>query len=150
MTARCGVALRRFLRRLAACLAGVMLAWFVAGAMMFAPSAAPPARAAHALAAAQSPAAAGAAAATPPALVGPYRPFIDPLPPEAFDVWPIYLLPMSLLIALAYKGVRAPQTDWRPLLLGVLAMAAQITLGMAALAGLSFAIVEVFVPLIRG
>ena len=77
-----------------------------------------------------------------------YRPFRDPLPGEAFSFWWVYLVPLSLLIAVAYKAVRMKDLVgyWG----AVVVMAVQIIAGMIGLVAASYLLVEVFVPWVRG
>lgn len=76
-----------------------------------------------------------------------YRPFLDPLPmPSSW--WWLTIVPMAVLISIAYKGVRKPTLKgfWRSV--GV--MAAQIVV-FVSLAGFGVhAVVEWFVPALGG
>lgn len=73
-----------------------------------------------------------------------WRPFIDPI--DAHGWWFLLLIPMSLLIAIAYKAVRSPSLDgyWRL----VIIMTIQTILGMLALAAALYIIVQIFVPML--
>ena len=76
-----------------------------------------------------------------------YRPFIDPLPMPG-GVWWLTLIPMAVLIAVAYKAVRKPTLKgyWK----SVGAMATQIVV-FITLAGLGVhAVVEWIVPALGG
>lgn len=70
-----------------------------------------------------------------------HRLFIDPL--DAHGVWWIALVPMALLISMAYKAVRLPTLDryWQQ----VVSMTVQVTLAMLGLAAGSFILIELFV-----
>lgn len=72
-------------------------------------------------------------------------PFIHPL--NVFhDWWYLLLLPLSLGIAIIYKGVRMPnlQRFWRETLI----LASQIVLGMVGLAVIVTVLVQVIIPLL--
>lgn len=59
------------------------------------------------------------------------------------SLWWLTLLPMSVLIAMAYKAIRLPDLSryWQQ----VASMAAQVVLAMIGLAAASFVIIELFV-----
>lgn len=71
-----------------------------------------------------------------------YRPLIDPLNVHA--TWWLLLLPLALLVAIAYKAVRAERFDgyWRD----VAVMTGQIVLGMIALGAAFYVVVEWLAP----
>jgi hypothetical protein len=73
-----------------------------------------------------------------------YRPFLDPLELHAY--WYLLLLPMALFLSLAYKAVRVE--DLRDLPKQVLAMSAQIVLGMVALGFATYLFVQYVAPAI--
>lgn len=73
-----------------------------------------------------------------------YTPFIDPLNLHA--LWYLLLLPLALLTAVAYKAVRTRDMSRYPV--EVLVMAAQILLGMIALALGFLLFVELLIPLL--
>ena len=70
-------------------------------------------------------------------------PFLDPL--NLQEVWWWLLVPMAVLMSIAWKAVRVSsfKNFWRP----VLIMTVQIVLAMAGLAVGAFVVVEVLVPL---
>ncbi|MCU0688620.1 MAG: hypothetical protein MUE97_02610 [Phycisphaerales bacterium] len=70
-----------------------------------------------------------------------HRWFIDAM--SIHDQWWLLIIPMALLIAVAYKAVRLKNLDryWREVGL----MTVQILLGMAALAGALWLLAEVYV-----
>lgn len=73
-----------------------------------------------------------------------YRPFIDPI--NAHEWWFLLLVPLSLLIAIAYKAVRAPDMSkyWREVaVMTVQVIAAIIMLGIA-----SYVLLQLVVPVI--
>ena len=79
----------------------------------------------------------------------PWRPFLDPLPGVAFHYWWLYLIPLSILISIIYKAVRAKRLsgsarDLADYARAVAVMSAQIVLGMIALAAASFALIEIY------
>ena len=76
--------------------------------------------------------------------VAAYTPFVDPL--NLHRQWYLLLLPLALLTAVAYKAVRT--RDMRRYPVEVLVMAAQILLGMIALALGFLVFVEVLIPLL--
>jgi hypothetical protein len=71
-----------------------------------------------------------------------YTPFIDPI--KADKWWYLLLIPMSLGIAIAYKGVRT--ADLKDLPRQVLIMTVQIVVTMIALGAASYVFVEYVVP----
>jgi hypothetical protein len=76
-----------------------------------------------------------------------YRPFLDPIP-MADGVWWLTIVPMAVLISVAYKAVRKPTMEgfWR----SALSMATQIVV-FVSLAGLGVhALVEWIVPALGG
>ena len=73
-----------------------------------------------------------------------YTPFVDPL--NLHSLWYLLLVPLALLTAVAYKAVRA--RDMRRYPVEVLTMAAQILLGMIALALGFLLFVELLIPLL--
>ena len=77
-----------------------------------------------------------------------WRPFLDPLPRGAFLHWWLYLIPLSLFIAIVYKAIRMKDLKGYPL--AVLFMTLQIIAGMIGLTVGSYLLVEVFVPWVRG
>lgn len=74
----------------------------------------------------------------------PYRPFIDPLPMHHY--WWVFLIPLALGIAVAYKAVQMKDLAGYPR--AVLVMALQIVLGMVALGVASYLLVAVYVRFI--
>lgn len=63
-----------------------------------------------------------------------FRPFLDPIDVTSF--WYLLMVPMALLIAIAYKAVRMPQAEsgpLRPYIIAVLKMTAMIVFWMIAL-----------------
>ncbi len=73
-----------------------------------------------------------------------YRPFLDPLPLQ--DLWFVLLIPVSLLVSLAYKAVRVQ--DMKQLHRQVIAMTIQVTLGMVLLGALVFVTITYLLPII--
>lgn len=76
-----------------------------------------------------------------------YTPLLDPI--NLFhEWWFVLLIPMSLGVSIAYKAVRLPTLYhfWKH----VLAMTAQIIVGMILLAVASYIIIEGFIPMIVG
>lgn len=71
-----------------------------------------------------------------------WRPFRDPLPVAVGDYWFVFLLPTALLIAVTYKAVRMHRM--RGYVRAVVVMTIQIVLGMLALAGFSYFLVEMY------
>jgi len=73
-----------------------------------------------------------------------WTPFIDPI--DAHGWWFLLLAPLSLLIAIAYKAVRAPDMTryWREVaVMTVQIIAAMILLGIA-----SYVVLQIVVPVI--
>lgn len=70
-----------------------------------------------------------------------YTPFVDPL--DLHGWWWLTLLPLALLMSMAYKAVRVADLSkyWGQVLL----MTAQTVLGMVGLAVLVYVVVEVLV-----
>jgi hypothetical protein len=73
-----------------------------------------------------------------------YRPFIDPIDLHRF--WFVLLVPMALLLSLAYKAVRVP--DIKDLPRQVAVMTVQVVAGMIALGFASYLFVQYVVPAI--
>lgn len=73
-----------------------------------------------------------------------YRPLIDPL--DLHDVWFLLLIPLALLISIAYKAVRVD--DMRTFWPAALWMTAQIIVGMVALGTAFYVVIEWLVPII--
>lgn len=73
-----------------------------------------------------------------------YRPFLDPLPLQ--DLWFVLLIPVSMLVSLAYKAVRV--RDMKQLHRQVIAMTIQVTLGMVLLGALVFVTITYLLPII--
>lgn len=73
-----------------------------------------------------------------------WRPFIDPL--DLHGMWFLFLIPLSLGIAVVYKAVRLRSMDryWQ----NVAVMTGQIIVGMIALGALSYVVIQVVVPLL--
>ena len=71
-----------------------------------------------------------------------YRPFIDPV--NLHQQWYLLLIPMALLLALAYKSVRV--VELRELPKQALVMAAQIVFGMIALGFGAYLLVQYVAP----
>ncbi len=73
-----------------------------------------------------------------------WRPFIDPL--DLHGMWFLFLIPLSLGIAVVYKAVRLRSMDryWQ----NVVVMTGQIIVGMIALGALSYVVIQVVVPLL--
>lgn len=69
-------------------------------------------------------------------------PFIDPL--DAHRLWWVFLVPLALLISLAYKAVRQPTLDH--IVREVALMTAQVLIGMIALGAALFVFIEWIVP----
>jgi hypothetical protein len=71
-----------------------------------------------------------------------YRPLLDPL--DLHDAWFWLLLPLALLIAIAYKAVRVPDLSqfWRQTLL----FTAQIVLGIVGLFAAALLTLNVVLP----
>ncbi len=89
----------------------------------------------------------------PPAQVAamwPWRPFLDPMPQEWFDHWWLFVIPLSVLVAVIYKAVRIYDFTPARYARGVATMSLQILLGLAGLAAASFLLVEVYVRWMRG
>lgn len=72
-----------------------------------------------------------------------YRPFLDPL--DVHDAWFWLLIPLALLIAVAYKAVRVPDMAqyWRQTLL----FTAQIILGIVGLFAVALLTLNVILPM---
>lgn len=86
-----------------------------------------------------------------PTLVLAYRPFLDPL--DVAGVWPVLLLPLALLISIAYKAVRAPGDDEGRLDVAVfvkqaVGMTVQVTVVIAALYAGGLVLVRVLLPML--
>jgi hypothetical protein len=81
-------------------------------------------------------------AATAPKPHSPPRFFLEPLPIQ--NEWWITLIPLALLVSMAYKAVRVRTFDgyWRQ----VLMMTIQIIVAMIALAAALYLFVELIVP----
>lgn len=77
-------------------------------------------------------------------LVLAYRPFLDPL--DMQRTWFFLLLPMALLISIAYKAVRV--TDMREYWRQVLVMTAQLILAIIGLGAALFFVVQYVLPII--
>ncbi|MGP1345594.1 MAG: hypothetical protein ACTS3F_02855 [Phycisphaerales bacterium] len=75
-----------------------------------------------------------------------YRPFLDPL--ELHDHWFWTLIPLLLLTAMAYKGIRVGEFTARRWCAQSLIMSLQLVVLMAALAIGLHAIVEFVVPVL--
>lgn len=73
-----------------------------------------------------------------------YRPFLDPLPIDAY--WYLLLIPMSLGIALAYKSVRVREMKDYPR--QVLVLMIQIVVSMAALGVGTYLVIQHVIPII--
>lgn len=73
-----------------------------------------------------------------------YTPFIDPI--NAHQWWYLLLLPLAVLIAIAYKAVRVETLRDFPREAAV--MAVQIVLGIVLIGVASFLFVEKVLPLI--
>lgn len=71
-----------------------------------------------------------------------YRPFIDPI--NAHSWWFLLLIPLALLVSLAYKSVRV--YDLRDLPRHTLVMAAQIVIAMIGLGFGFYLFVQFVVP----
>lgn len=71
-----------------------------------------------------------------------YTPFLDPL--DLQRGWWALLVPLAVLISIAWKAVRVSsfRAFWRP----VLVMSTQIVLAMVGLAVGAYVVVEVIVP----
>lgn len=63
-----------------------------------------------------------------------YRPFLDPLPMSGSGLWLLLLVPLVILVAVAYKTIKL--ADLRDLPRQAAVLAAQIFLFMAAAAAL--------------
>lgn len=73
-----------------------------------------------------------------------YRPFLDPV--DIHGAWYLLLIPMSLLISMAYRAVRIP--DMKNYGRAVFTMTVQIVLGMIGLGLGTYLLVEFVLPLI--
>ena len=73
-----------------------------------------------------------------------WTPFIDPI--DAHAVWFLLLVPLCLLISVAYKAARCG--DMRRYPRQVLTMTAQVLVGMVLLAVATFVVLVVIVPVI--
>lgn len=71
-----------------------------------------------------------------------YTPFIDPL--DLHAVWFVLLLPLAVLIAMAYKAVRVPRLElyWRQVAL----FSAQIIVGIVGLYAFALVTLNVVLP----
>jgi uncharacterized protein HemY len=76
------------------------------------------------------------------ALIASFRPFLDPL--DMHDWWFVLIVPIALLVSLAYKAVRVDEL--RKLPRQVLAMSLQIMAGMIALGFLVYVVIEHVLP----
>lgn len=76
-----------------------------------------------------------------------YRPFLDPLPMPPGGWW-LTLIPMAVLIAIAYKAVRKPSLKryWR----SVISMSLQIVLFITLAGAGVHVVVEWIVPALGG
>lgn len=79
----------------------------------------------------------------------PYRPFLDPMPLAWFDLWWLYLIPLSFFVSFTYKAVRMHDWTLATFARQTLLMTVQIILGMIGLAIASYLLVEIFVPWVR-
>ncbi len=77
------------------------------------------------------------------ALVLAYTPFLEPM--DLQSSWWMLLVPMAVLMSIAWKAVRVSnfKSFWRP----VAVMTTQIVLAMVGLAFGAFVVVELLVPL---
>lgn len=73
-----------------------------------------------------------------------YVPFITPL--NLHDWWWLMLIPMSLFLSIAYKGVRLSDLSASTFIRAVVVMTAQIVLAMIALAIGLYVLIERIVP----
>ncbi len=73
-----------------------------------------------------------------------YRPLIDPL--DLHHVWFLLLLPLALLVSIAYKAVRVD--DMKHFWPATLWMTAQVIVGMVALGFAFYVVIEWLVPII--
>ncbi|MDX2146314.1 MAG: hypothetical protein SFZ23_02230 [Planctomycetota bacterium] len=75
-----------------------------------------------------------------------YRPFIDPIDEliDAHRLWFLLLIPLALLVSMAYKAVRIPtmQDFWRQ----VAVMTVQIVVAIIGLGAASFIVIQFIVP----
>lgn len=71
-----------------------------------------------------------------------YRPILDPLPAD--NVWWLLLIPIALLVSLAYKAVRVPKMQ--NYLLSVVVMTMQILLGTIALGLAAYIVIQHLAP----
>lgn len=71
-----------------------------------------------------------------------YRPILDPLPAD--NVWWLLLIPIALLVSLAYKAVRIPRMKNYPT--AVVVMTMQILLGTMALGVAAYIVIEQLAP----
>lgn len=71
-----------------------------------------------------------------------YRPFLDPL--DLHDPWFWLLIPLAVLIAMAYKAVRVPDMSqyWRQTVL----FAVQIIVGVIGLFAAALVVLNVVLP----
>ncbi|MEL6328166.1 MAG: hypothetical protein AAFR38_00770 [Planctomycetota bacterium] len=83
-------------------------------------------------------------------LVLAYRPFLDA--PNLHDVWYLLILPLALLVSVAYKAVRVPDGErgfsLTIFLRQTIAMAAQVVLAIGALYLLSFLVIDKLLPIV--
>ena len=79
-----------------------------------------------------------------PVTLATYRPFIDPI--DMHRLWFLLLVPLSLLISMAYKAVRTE--DLKDYTRDVLIMTVQIIFGMIALGFCAYLFVEYVAPMI--
>lgn len=72
----------------------------------------------------------------------PWRPFLDPV--IIHDAWYLLIIPMALLMSMAYKAVRCH--DMRRYWRAVIAMTIQVVLGMIALGAGFWILIEFVLP----
>jgi len=77
-------------------------------------------------------------------LVAGYTPLVDPL--DAQDVWWVLLVPLAVLISVAYKAIRLSTLEH--FVREVLVMTTQVLLGMVALGAAVYVLIAVIVPTI--
>lgn len=69
-----------------------------------------------------------------------WRPFLDPMPAEAYWVW--FAVPLVVLVSLVYKAIRVQRFDTLPR--ETLAMSFQILIALLGLAFAIWAVASVF------
>ncbi len=73
-----------------------------------------------------------------------YRPFLDPI--ELHELWFVLIVPLALLLSLAYKAVRVPDLAMLPRQVAI--MTIQICFWMAMLGLATYLFVQYLAPVI--